>query len=256
MASVGSGKSKSAALVQLEIALGKKAVSLDGLSWSEFDDFLRDVLENVRLREVRGFTPLKELLTFQPGSVVIGGAPQHTLDVERLDISEGMSFEASGFEKDSSVDWETHTRRLCRGWTNWKIVFKRHETGEETEDRETASSWGRSAFHFKGKGEVLAVRRPRNHSGADENLIIISFCYEKVPLESRHVITKLKVEPLPIKNFRQYFGASRAKMAVELIRELESAYSYTAQELESQSKIIRKKAEELERLSEAITYNR
>jgi len=238
----------------LDHVLGKKYVSFGQLSVSESNELLRTTLRDVDLRELRGFKPLKDLLVFQPGSTITGGTELHTLDLETLKLSDHVSFSALGFEETPPVDLDTQVMSLCRGFLNWKIIFKRNESGEETNDRETAYSWGRSAYHCKGSGEVLVLRRPRNHSRADENLLIVSFSYEKVPLERKHIVTKIEVTFLPLNNFRKYFSPLYAKVAVGLIEELKSAYSSTESELRSQLDYIERKTVELEKLSKAITY--
>lgn len=255
MASVESTE-KSVARVQLDYALGKKNVYLDQLTGKEFDEFLVETLQGVNLRELHGFKPLKDLLTFSPGSITYGGSPSHTLAVECLYlISEDVAFSASGFEETFPVSLETHTIGFCCVGKDSRSVFKRNETGEETEDKSVAQSWGGSAYHFKGSGKELAIRRPYNHrSGADQNLIIVSFSYEKVPLKPEHVITELTVEPLLIADFRKYFGDSYARFAREIIVGLWNAISSTADNLEFRTREFRIQERKWEKLSDAVSY--
>ncbi|MFA5744884.1 MAG: hypothetical protein WC887_01590 [Candidatus Paceibacterota bacterium] len=238
----------------LDHVFGKKYVSFGQLSVSESNELLRTTLQDVDLRELRGFKLLKDLLVLRPGSIVYGRETPHTLDLETLEMSDSVSFLTHGFEKISLVDMNTHVLRLYRWIWNWQITFKRNESGEETDDKKVASSWGKSAYHYKGSGEILAVRRPHNHTRADENLIVIKFWYEKIPLEARHTITRIEVDYLPLKNFRKHFGSLYAQAAVELIGELRSAYSSTASELKAQLTYTERRVAELERLSGAITY--
>ncbi|OGG93349.1 hypothetical protein A2609_01505 [Candidatus Kaiserbacteria bacterium RIFOXYD1_FULL_47_14] len=253
MASVRNRKTR--ARETLDYALGKaKYVSFGQLSVSESNELLRTTLQDVDLRELRGFKLLKDLLVFRPGSTVYGGETSHTLDLKTLELSDTVSFLTRGFEETLPVDMATHVLRLYRWIWNWQMTFKRNESGEETDDKKVASSWGRSAHHHKGSGEVLAVRRPHNHTRADENLIVINFWYEKIPFEERHIITRIEVDDLPLQNFRKHFGVLYAQAAVELIGELRSAYSSTASELRSQLNYIERRTAELERLSGAITY--
>ncbi|MFA6278497.1 MAG: hypothetical protein WCS97_00170 [Candidatus Paceibacterota bacterium] len=252
MASVKDPKTK--AQEMLEIALGKKRICFGKLSKTEVDELLRSVLSEVRLRELRGFKPLRELLTFRPGSVVYGGPTRHTLDVEVLDLSEDVLLLANGFKDSPPITLDTHVMSLSRNAGKWTATFKRNESDEETEDYGTASSWGRSAYRYKGSGEVLTLRRSHNHTRADENLIITKFSYVKVPLKQRYVITKMELQPFPLEKFRQHYGSSYARVAVELIRELGSVYRRTSDELAFQSDSMRKKVTEFERLSEALSF--
>lgn len=210
------------------------------------------MLNEVDLRELRGFKPLRDLLVFQPGSS--GGVHFHTLDVETLRLSEKVSFKATGFDGDSPVDLETHTMSVCRGYVSGMNVFKRIESGEETSDLKTAHLWGRSAYHYGGAREVLALRRPRNHSCASDNLVVVSYGYQKVLLEDEHAITSLSVRPLSVAEFRDHFRSDYPRVAAELIWELRSAHSITADQLIYQAESFRAKAGYFARLSDAITH--
>jgi len=256
MASVSDGP-KTQAQEMLEFALGQKRICFGDLSEAEGDRLLESVLKDINLRKLRGFKPLKDLLTFRPGSIICGrGVEQpHTLDVEVLDLSAEVDFSAQGFNEGFPVTLDDYAISVCRGKTKWKAVFKRNETDEETDDYRTASSWGRSAYHYKGIGEILAIRRPRNHTRANENLITVEFRYEKVPLKNWHVITAIAVKPLSLGNdFRKHFGPSYPRIAVELIWELGSIHRNTSKELASQQCLIDRKVTELERISEALSY--
>lgn len=236
----------------LDVSLGKKRVLFNDLSPTDADEFLRETLADVDLRELRGFKPLKNLLTFRPGSVLYGAGKPCTLEVEVLDLSPNVSLIVS---EDSGIDLDTHFIMLCRGLINLSVVFKRHETDEETSDWHKAHSWGRSAYHYKGNSAVIALRRPRNHTRADENLVVIKFWYEKVPLENRHIITNFEVVTISIENLRERLGRSYARIAVELVWELRDAYRRTAAELESQANLIRHKVVEFERRGSAVYYH-
>jgi hypothetical protein len=246
---------RTTAQVHLDFALGKSRVRLGNLSGKEFDDFLKAALEGINLRELRGFRPLGELLAFRPGSIVIGRRREHTLEVEVLDLPKKVSFEAIGFEECSPVDIETHIMKVCRGLTIREAVYKRNETGEETVDEKVADSWGELAYHLRGVRQFFAIRRPRNHSYAHENLVLVSFSYEKVSLENRHVITNVRVERLLLKDFRRRFGTRYPQVATELIWEMRDAHSITADQLEEQAKHFRKETVRFDRLADAVTYS-
>lgn len=253
MASVNKKESpKTEAQERLEYALGEKSVRFGDLSETEGDERLRSTLADVRLRELRGFTPLKELLTFHPNSST--NMERYTVDIETLDLSPDVYLATILEFAGSPINMDTHMMRVPYHAIKWVPVFKRHESGEETEDYKIAYSWGRSAYHYKGNAEFLTIRRPHNHTRADENLVIVRHWYEKVPLEKRHIITQIQVQPLPFENFRKYFGSSHAHMAVKVISELTSIYRRTVSELENEAGSLRKKTVELEKLSEALSY--
>ncbi|MCX6786541.1 MAG: hypothetical protein NTU85_01830 [Candidatus Kaiserbacteria bacterium] len=246
--------SKTLAQKMLEFALGQKSVSFGELSTEEGDKLLRSTLEEVNLRELRGFKPLKDLLIIHPGSFMYGGAPVHTLEVEFLDLDPNVSLHTESDEEKPQVNLDTYVLPLSR--VRRAAIFKRHESDEETRDYQTAVSWGRSAYHHRGNGKILALRRPNNHTRADENLVIVEFKYEKIPLEARYVIKEITTHSLPLEKFREHFGSSYERMAVELISELQTAYERTSNELKSQLDRISGKALKLGRLSNALEYIR
>ena len=251
MASVGSKEKKSRARVLLDFALGEKRVSLGGLSFSEFDVFLEEALKIVDLREIRGFVPPRDLLTIKP-EAVIGRTRIHTLDIEQLGAASELRFSAYEFEK-NPPDLDSHVLRISRGWNFHDIVYKRYESEEETQDRETAQSWGNSSYHASGKGTFLVVCRPPNHTGAEQNLAIIDFFYRKVPHKPKHVVHKVHATFLPIGKFRHYFGQSYPKMAWEIISELRTACSRTAADLRSQATAMERDETNLKRITESTT---
>ena len=77
---------------------------------------------------------------------------------------------------------------------------------------------------------------------------------QKVLLEPRHVVKRIKVARIPIDGFRKFFGAEYACEAVGLIWELATIHDRTLSELESQTKRYRDKHTKFRRLSDAISY--
>ncbi|MFA5000961.1 MAG: hypothetical protein WC531_01895 [Candidatus Paceibacterota bacterium] len=207
-----------------------------------------ETLDEIDLRKLRGFKPLRELLAFHDNchGIFTGG-------LENLSMGEGVTFEAAGFGEDSSVNLDTHVIMACRGMKPQTSVYRRLKTGEKTSDIEIASSWGEQAYLYHGSYFLLLLRRPRNHSSARENLVKALFGYEKVSLERRHLIVWLKVESLPVSEFRRFFGINYPGMAKELIWELQSAQSRTADELKFEAQQAEKVAAKLERLAGAIS---
>lgn len=243
----------------LEIALGEKRVFFDDLSEADASKFLRETLVDVNLRELRGFKPLRELLTFRPSGSFLDC---HTLDVEMLDLSPEVSLEVTALDPETSIrdlenleiDLDSHFITICRGAKRLTTVYKRYETDEETSDWNVAHSWGRSAYHFKGSCLVLALRRPRNHTRADVNLFVITFWYEKVKLDRRHVITQIQVASISINGMRSFFGPSYPRIAVEITWELRDAYSRTVRELEGQLDFFRERDAWFEKRSHVVSY--
>lgn len=264
MASV---RKKSQAQQNLEYALGEEKTKFSDLFPSEQYDLLDSALQGVDLRELRGFKPLRELLVFRPSSFIYGREAPHTLDVEILELREGTDF-SNGFisvseklvEVESDLSLNTHAIILSPHWLRNNVTFKQCETGNETTDYDVASSWGQSAYHYSGTAEVLVLRRPRNHTCASQNLFVIKFWYEKVPFERNHLIMRLEVVMGSFDQSRQrlgpmlhqHFGSMYAKVVVQLVCELCVAYTRTLDDLARQSRLLRGKAAELNRLSGAI----
>lgn len=256
MASVKTARKgrKTAARTKLDFALGKVTVSLSDLSDPEFEDLLDSTLDDVDLRELRGFTTLKDVLTIRPGSHTYGRQPTYGFDLEILSVGEDISFMVNGFEENIIIDWQTHILKMCRGWTKRETLYKRHETDEETDDYSVASSWGNSGYLFRGEGEILAIRRPRNHAPGGQCLLKIYFWFEKVQLKHEFIVVAVEVEKLTPGVFRQYFGDQSAHVAAELIWELRDAYRRTADTLKSQADHIQGKSVTLDQLSKAVAY--
>ena len=232
----------------LAYALGVRLVSFGELPQAEGDDLLRTTLQNIDLRELRGFKPLRELLTFSPGSVVYGGARIHTLEVETLQLKEGVAF-----EEDAAADLTTHALPLCRRYIEMEPVFKRYESDEETGSWRTAHQWGQAAYHARGTTRSLVLRRPRNHTPAEANLLLVGATYEKVPREDRHVITSLIVTNPTLADLRVRYADSFAEVAIELLQQLKRAYAETVGELRYQLKQAQKVEAKLERIMGSLT---
>jgi len=242
----------------LDFALGDARVNLGDLSDSEFDSLLEKVLDEVDLREIRGFNGLEDFLTIRPGSIVTGPGTTktHGLDLEVLNMDKEASLVVQGFEEPSVIDLKTHVLRMCRGWARGSYAYKRLETEEQTDDFSVASTWGASGYLVGGEGEILAIRRPRNHARGGECLLTVHFCYQKVTLKHEYVISTVTVRKLTPDAFRQYFGDQSSRIAVELMWELRSAYRRTVEALKSQAKTIQRQGDFFERLGGAVSYSR
>lgn len=244
MASVD--ESKSLAQAKLDLVLGRSRVNLEELSKKEFDSLLKETLESIDLRELRGFVPLKELLVYRSND--------DFCEIQTLELSPDIILSVP--KEDQTICLDTHTMKVCRGIKNRLQTFKRSEDGEVTTDRKVAEEWKLPYYVYAGSGQILAVRRPRKNYYKGDNLLYITFCYKKVKLEKKHEITKIDVVSVPIEKFRDFFSDSFAKWAVELLVELRCACSRTLSELETQVLMMRKRVDTVERLSRAISYSR
>jgi len=233
----------------LDAALGRERVNFGELSEAEANERLCSVLNTIDLRELRGFKPVRELLVFRPISVRQGLAARRTLSVETLEFSNSVTFDG-----DAETGPDTHAMRLCFNHDRSHETFKRNESQEETTDRVMAVSWGCSAYHQRGYVEMLALRRPRNHKPADENLFVICYSYEKVHLEERHVITSVRLSSLPLDGLRHYFGEKYAYAMVEMVRGFDKACGNTVSALQNQLAEAQRTAEAVERLRDSIWY--
>jgi hypothetical protein len=155
-----------------------------------------------------------------------------------------------GFEGDG-MDLDTHVILAKRGLKG-TYVHRRYESGEETTDLKVAHEWGKTCYLHSASVETLVLRRPRDHSYADENLVIIGYVYQKVPNEERHLIHTIEAVRLPIEGFRKHYGKKHAEEAVNFIWELRDACARTARELRSRAESFTDRLAKLERLANAI----
>jgi hypothetical protein len=246
MASVNSQQPVSESKKLLDYALGEQRVSLSALLPAEFDDLLSRVLSGVNLRELRGFQPLKELLTIRSHYDGLGH-----LNINHLSVSDEVVMNCARLD---NFDLNSHVISVL--WSVGlvlKRLFKRYESGEETTDRDKASSWGQSAYHQSGQQGDLVLRRPRNHTLGNDNLVLIIYQYEKIPLENKHVITKIRATPISVKHFRRWFKDDYPKIAHNIILSLNSAHSRTIDELKSRLSQMQDKGVRLSRLRDSTT---
>jgi hypothetical protein len=242
MTSVDSENGKTEAQVLLNIALVKKRVDIGMLSEKEFDRLLHETLYSVDLHELRGF---QELRTF------LGQYAEDRESGITALIDEAFTLESS--EVDPVFALDTHVLSVTRGVKNLVNTYKQHETGNMTHDHHVANEWGRTAYLFKSRADVLVLRRPRDRSYADENLATVSFEYEKVPGKAHHRINWAKVVGLPVANFRHFYGEKYPEQTRELIWELHTACERTHIQLVSQAESFERRHKELERLAGSIS---
>jgi len=247
MASVDSNSESTLARQLLDFALGEKRISLGDLSSDEFDKLLRQTLNGVDLRELRGFVPLKDFLTWREEGVSHG-----RYNIGHLEPATDLVPRLVGYEEQPSL--EIHVLQVMRGMYTLTRSFKRDESGEETDDIKVAETWRRTGYLNKAGFEIVVLRRPRNHSYGDENLATVAFTCEKVIHEDRFRVTEVVVERLPVELFRERYGAKYPEAATDLIWELRDACSRTHRQLLSQAESFGTRLEKLERLAGAIGF--
>ncbi len=240
--------SMSDARVQLNFALGKTRISLGALTAGEFDELLREILSGIDLRELRGFQPLGSLLSRSPGSWITG-ARQDPTEVVKVSLKVGVFFKGP---VDKKCDLKTHFMSAHRGTVGTEITWKRYEVDQETTDREVAYSWGNSAYVHRVKESLLLIRRPNDHTKADDNLFRVTSFQQKVPHEDEMSVHQIEIEYIPLLNFRETFGNRYPSVTQYLIWELRDLSYRTAETLKGQMERFQQQLSILERLSGSI----
>jgi hypothetical protein len=233
---------------RLQYILGEHRVSLNDLTELEFQTLLKKVNSVVNLRELRGFRSLKETLSRSPGSFLFGSRqdPMEWVRVNPL----AEIFQPTSEEHQFTLD--THVVKVSRGLLNQVVTYKRYESGEETTDWDVVRSWGQDCYVLKSFEDMLVVRRPRNHRGIDTNLFYVSYECVKVPHKDEMVIDIVRVKPVPVDNFRDFFGARYSRVARDMIWEFASWARQTSTDLKSRYEGFQNTVQFLDRVSESI----
>lgn len=237
---------KSKARHELDIALGKERVKLSRLTERELDKLVGDILQAVEPHELCELEPIGKLLTFNRQDSALGW---HSPDVRHLTIADSVS--VSSYKVPDTVSLETPAGRLSRYLYDEQGLWKRPETGEETDDYKVALQW-RDAFRATGSGFFLLMRRRRDRVRADASLLTAQFSYVKVPLKREHKITQITLEDLPIEKLRPLFGKSFESVVDEIVTNIDWLYSRTVAHLESKTERFRRQQEEFGRLKKSI----
>jgi hypothetical protein len=198
------------------------------------------------LEKVLGDVYLKYLREFKP---FVDEA-----SLGNIKAAKEVVFEAHDFEEDFNMSLTTLAARVDRGFFNREFVYKRHESGEETTSDEIARSWGDTGYLYRGKGQHLIICRPLSRSYASETLTLVTSEFEKVPFKDSHQITRMSAKLIPIKKFREEFGSHYGSVAVNMIWELRSLYSATANGFKSKLELMLKKQGEFEILGRSISW--
>lgn len=223
---------------EINLLLGESRVSLKKLKPMEFDVFLGGVLRGVDLRELRGFKPLEEHLTRRGDDSAI--IPARTRIVGRKK-PKGYSF-----------DLKTHVSQVSRGTLSQVSHYRSCESGEETTDWRRANSWKNGARIFRVEESILVLRRPSDHSRADENLFVVRTVFEKGRFESQMKVATIKVIPVPVTRFRRQFGRIYSSVALDLIWELRTLVSRTLDALSNKVEAFRPTVVKLEQLGRSL----
>lgn len=252
MASV-SGKTKKLTVEQVQaektlaVILGQGRIHFDNLSDAKFQELLQKALDEVDLREIRGFQPLESLLSYHFDALFEEGRGPKNI---KLGPNPKLSF-------GQLDDFNLYTQVVkLVGDSSLNPVYRRYESDEATNDWTVAKTWGKSGYLFRGARTFLALRRPRNHSDADKNLVLVILDFEKVPHEDLHLINRVRVKPVFIKHFRHWFEGNSAFVADRMIGSLEGLHRQTLNDLEYKAQETRKKLVWFEKLRLSTTYRR
>ncbi len=243
---------RSAARTQLDFSIGKSRTSLKGLRKSEFDELLREVLHELDLRELRGFKSLREFLLSRSPTNVLSG-PSNPLRVTAINTTltlQGLSIELL---PGRCPTYESHVVEICRGDVWQEVTYRRHETGEETTDWSVASGWGpRNGYVMRVRCSTLVLRRPNDHTGAEENLFVVDYTLKKIPHKDEYELVQAAISPIPLDMFREYFRGNYSKVAQYMIWEARTLASRTLEELRSQARAFEPNVDRLKRIGDAI----
>jgi hypothetical protein len=220
----------------------KHPISLSDLTPEEFDALLRDTLVNTDLRELRGFKTMKDMMTRTPGSFVIGARQDPT---ETVKANEDTKVEGP-------LALTTHLVSVTRGAVSYTQTYRRYESNEETTVHAIAREWGHQAYVWRSDGTSLVLRRPNDHSRADENLFSVRCITQKVPHKDEMAVVSVVTEAIPLSRFREQFKEKYSRIACDVIWELASLSRATLRELESQAENFRRRVAEIDRLASAI----
>lgn len=243
-----SDKAQSNARRELDLFFGERRVSLKRLKPKEFDSFLSRVLRDIDLRELRGFKPLEDQLSHRRDHNSVNGMdPTDDVSVPlRTQVVEKKS-------QRQPFGLNTHVVSAHRGVISQTLHYRRNESGEETTDWKVARSWKNGGYTFRLEGSILVLRRPSDHSRADENLFLVRYVAEKVPLEHRMEVASIEVIPVPISRFRMQFGSKYSSVAQDLIWELRSIASRTLDALRGKAEAFRPIVAKLDLIGGAIS---
>lgn len=240
---------RSVARTQIDFSLGRDRTSLSKLRTDEFDELLREELQKIDLRELRGFKTLKDLLSRSPNNST-SGIDQDPYEVVKVSADNKIKHRRP---KEPLLTLNSHVVQISRGVISQTVTYRRHESGKETTDWSVANSWGRGSSYVKKVEEtILVLRRPNDHTRADQNLFEINYTFEKIPHKNGMIVTKIVVEHIPIEGFRDHFRKQHISVALNMVWELHGISIRTLDALRSQAKSFEPIVKRLERLADGI----
>lgn len=236
------GAQQSEARKLLDLVTSDHQVNLSGFTPQELNEFLQCWLNKLDPRELRGFTELKKTLC-DGGQQPFSAASTVVDDVEIV--------LSSGF--DGPFNLKTHTMRAYRGAVAINSTWRRHESTDETTDRDVASSWGRQGYVYRQEETIFLLRRQRNHSYGDKNLILATCHHQKVPRKDHYLIHKIVAEQVLTDSFSERFGKKAPDIAVMLIWSLRDIVSRTHSALVSTADAMKRSLNEWEQIAKVIS---
>ncbi len=222
----------------LDLALGTKRVPLARLDRKKLTGRLQEILSLVDFRKLRGFTPMRSLLT-RSGETPVGIDPDARFFVP--DFPTG----SEGFLNTQST--MMHNDVLSKTYT-----YRRAGSDDETTNAEIVRSWGKDACLIAAKERILVMIRPANNSRADENLMLVDFEYAKVPQGQRYLISRVAATPVPIDRLYSFFGEKTPIIVRNLLWRLRDIHAQTLRELISQTDKMRGEVARWDRLADSI----
>jgi len=236
---------KSAERRKLDLVLSDHQVNLSRFTPEELNGLLTEWLDKLEVRELRGFTELRQTLSQR-------GEPPFSIALSVADDAEIVL--RSGF--DGPLDLKTHTTRAFRGYCSEACIYRRHESEDQTPDWEVARSWGNAAYLYYGECTTLLLRRQPNHSRGDENLILVSCQFQKVSHKDLWLIHGIIAEQVSVESFCERFGDEAPQIAVTLIWTLRDIVARTHSALVSTASVMKSHADKWEKIAKAIGYDR
>lgn len=224
-----------------------RRVSLSELTPEEYGLVLKSCLDKVNLRELRGFKPLRSNITWRPGSVLYGAPRIHTLVTEVMDVAEDVLLEVEDVE---DFDLSSHSLKLTS--VDSVVVYRRHESSDETTSWEVANGWGAQAYPFRGQFSLLVLRRPRDHSDAVSNLISVMCFFKKISHRHVYEIKQINTLRIGVNDFFSHFGANAPTVLRGLVNGIRAAYRETHEALKGLTEATGRDLETWERLADSI----
>lgn len=221
---------------KLDVIFSKHQVNLSGFTPTELNSLLHEWLFSLEPRNLRRLTTLRETLSRAGDTPIFVHDPEIEL--------------ASDFK--GSLGLDTQTINAYRGVISGVYTYRRHESDEETTDKDVVHQWGGQEYLFRGKETTLLLRRQPNHTRAFDNLICVTYWYEKEPHREQWIVNRIVAELIDPDSFSQRFGREAPRIATTLIWEIHSILSNSYDDFVRQADFMKRRAEEWGQLASAI----